>query len=257
MKAAEVKQALLTILEPFVQNAHVPYSGKERAAALLLPDGTVVPGVRVESASFSLTIPAALNAISTGVAAGHSRFSALTLSGPVSLTTAGLLEGFGLFEGDTPGLWTSQMSLPTPSKVLDPFLPASAVDMEAAVLLARDISSLAWIPESNFPVGAALFTRDGRTIPGVNVEHADWTCILCAERSALGTAVTYKALPAISLALSCPADPGASPCGACRQLIAELAPKATIWMDRANSLPSESSPEALLPLAFSGKSLGC
>jgi cytidine deaminase len=256
MTAAEVREKLCRQAEPFLARAHVPYSGNPAVAALLLPGGTIVPGVRVESASFSLTIPAALNAITTAVAAGHTTFSALATLGPVPLTTTGLLEGFGLHESGIAGLWVSGSPLAEPSSVLDPALGDTISDAASSVALARKISGRAHIPESSFPVGAVLCARDGKTLPGVNVEHPDWTCILCAERNVLGTAVTFGALPAVSLGLSCPTEPGASPCGACRQLIAELAPNALIWMDRDHRPPAASSPEALLPLAFFGKSLG-
>jgi cytidine deaminase len=87
------------------------------------------------------------------------------------------------------------------------------------------------------------------------VEHADWASILCAERNAVGTAVTFGERPEKMLALTCPKAPGASPCGGCRQILAEVAPDVTVWMDQGTSEPVGMSPGELLPLAFSGDDL--
>ena len=246
---------LLQVAEAFLPRARVPYSGRPAAAAVLVEDGSVVPGVRVESASFPLTIPAALNAVTTAYALGYRSVAALALTGPVPATTTALAAGHGLREraGD---YWARPGTLPAVGEVASPFESEDFRHAREAVRVARRVASRAHIPESEFPVGAVVGDASGGLVPGVNVEHPDWACILCAERNALGTAVTYGLLPVAFLALSCPTDAGASPCGACRQLIAELAPGVAIWIDRGTQPAAETSPDALLPNAFTGLSLG-
>jgi cytidine deaminase len=239
----------------FLPNAHATYSGRPASAAALLSDGLMVPGVRVESASFSLSIPAGLNAVTTAIAAGRRDVVALVYAGPPPLTMNGYARGLGLAAAALPACWVHDGKLPTPGAVLDPFEVGPGSDAAGATNWATRVSERALIPESHFPVGTILQTKDGRFLPGVNVEHPDWTWILCAERNALGTAVTFGTLPVQSLGLGCPTAPGASPCGACRQLIAELAPDAVVWIDRGTSPPDTMTPGLLLPHAFYGDAL--
>lgn len=247
---------LSRIAKTFAANARTPFSGKPAVAVLLLSDGTMVPGVRVESASFPLTIPAALNAITSAVASGRHDFSAMFHLGPVPGSTSVLAAGFGLKPTNAPDFWIGDAELPAPTEVIDPFLSsASEPTPEGAVAWARSITNRAHTQESNFPVAAVLRTASGRWLPGVNVEHADWASILCAERNAVGTAVTFGERPEQTLALTCPKAAGASPCGGCRQILAELAPDVTVWMDQGSSEPLGMSPHELLPLAFSGDDL--
>ena len=126
---------------------------------------------------------------------------------------------------------------------------------KAGIALAREVASRAHTPESAFPVGCVLLTHEGRLLPGVNVEHNDWSRILCAERNALGTAVSWGQTQAQAAYLACLKDPTGSPCGACRQLLAELAPDATVWMDRGEASPEATTPARLLPGAFHGQGL--
>jgi homotetrameric cytidine deaminase len=114
----------------------------------------------------------------------------------------------------------------------------------------------AHVPASAYPVGAVLALDDGRRLPGVNVEHGDWTRTLCAERTALAAACAYGVRARIrALYLACPRDTAAVPCGACRQWLTELAPDAVLWMDRLRQAPAATRPAALLPGSFQGRAL--
>src|SRR5688572_10802377 len=109
------------------------------------------------------------------------------------------------------------------------------------------------VPYSQFPVGAALLTTDGEIICGANVESASYGLTCCAERIALFKALTEgkKSFSAIAVVAAWPGGP--MPCGACRQLLAEYAPDAIVWVADANSPKTvrKFTVRELLPKAFS------
>ena len=91
---------------------------------------------------------------------------------------------------------------------------------------AREVQRHAYCPYSKFRVGAALETADGGVYVGTNVESASYGLTICAERMAIGAAVAggggvgTRAFRRIVVATD--VEPPASPCGACRQLLAEF-----------------------------------
>lgn len=107
-------------------------------------------------------------------------------------------------------------------------------------------------PYSKFAVGAALLTRAGRIIGGANVESASYGLTCCAERVALFKALTEGERDFIAVAVVAPAPGGPMPCGACRQLLAEYAPRAVVWVadSRRPRLVRQFSVKKLLPGAF-------
>jgi cytidine deaminase len=93
---------------------------------------------------------------------------------------------------------------------------------------ARGASRNAYCKYSDFPVGAALLTDDGRLFSGCNVENASYGLSICAERSTVFAAVAAGGRKIHKMAVSCPKGDTARPsslmpCGACRQVIAEFA----------------------------------
>ncbi|NBC18764.1 MAG: cytidine deaminase [Bacteroidetes bacterium] len=238
--------------------AHVPYSGRPASAVLLLADGAWVPGVRVESATFSLMLPPLLNAVTTAIAVGRTDIVAAVLSRPATVADAAYLEE--LPHARLPRIaddaFAVEGALPDVADRLAPFLSAPTPETPAdGVALARQVAERAFVPASQFPVGCVLKTVQGRLLPGVNVEHPDWSRILCAERAALGTMCSYGLSPGDALYLTCLHDDAGTPCGACRQWLVERAPSTTLWMDRAAIPPERATPDDLLPGAFSGAAL--
>ena len=107
-------------------------------------------------------------------------------------------------------------------------------------------------PYSNFKVGAALLTRRGEIIAGANVESASFGLTCCAERIALFNALTGGKTNFVALAIVARVPGGPMPCGACRQLLAEYACNAKIWVADSRALQAikEFSVAELLPGAF-------
>lgn len=92
------------------------------------------------------------------------------------------------------------------------------MDDESLHERARHAAKAAYAPYSGFSVGAAVLARDGRLFVGANVENASYGLALCAERAALSRAVAEGVRPGEIAAVAVTA----SPCGACRQWLAEF-----------------------------------
>ena len=107
-------------------------------------------------------------------------------------------------------------------------------------------------PYSKFKVGAALLTKSGEVIGGANVESASYGLTCCAERVALFNALTSGKKNFVAIAVVAHVRGGAMPCGACRQLLAEYAPDAKIFVADSTKLNviREFSVKELLPAAF-------
>ena len=111
----------------------------------------------------------------------------------------------------------------------------------------------AYAPYSQYKVGAALEAEDGRVFTGCNIENAAYGNTICAERTALGKAVSEGALRFTRIAIS---SSGSTPypCGACRQSLYEFAPDLRILMTWDGNV-RESTLGALLPEGFGPASL--
>ena len=120
------------------------------------------------------------------------------------------------------------------------------------VLAAAQARQRAVAPYSRFKVGAALLTKTGEIITGANVESASYGLTCCAERVALFRALTSGKKDFVAVAVVARAPGGPMPCGACRQLLAEYAPKAAVWVADSRALRTirAFSVSALLPAAF-------
>ena len=107
-------------------------------------------------------------------------------------------------------------------------------------------------PYSKFKVGAALLTRRGEIIGGANVESASYGLTCCAERIALFKALTDGKKDFVAVAVVARCAGGPMPCGACRQLLAEYAPAAKVFIADSDDLEKIRmfTVQELLPSAF-------
>lgn len=126
------------------------------------------------------------------------------------------------------------------------------IDRKQLVQAAARARERAVSPYSKFKVGAALLTRGGEIISGANVESASYGLTCCAERVALFRALTDGKRNFIAVAVVARTPGGPMPCGACRQLLAEYAPTAKVWVadSRAPGKIREFTVRKLLPSAF-------
>ncbi|GFH42344.1 cytidine deaminase [Lactococcus hodotermopsidis] len=89
---------------------------------------------------------------------------------------------------------------------------------------ARNAASVAYVPYSHFPVGAALVAKNGLVFQGCNIENASFGLTNCAERTAIFKAVSSGITDFETIGIYGETDEPISPCGACRQVLAEFCP---------------------------------
>ncbi|YCM44202.1 cytidine deaminase [Verrucomicrobiaceae bacterium 227] len=122
------------------------------------------------------------------------------------------------------------------------------------ILQALEARRNCYAPYSKFPVAAALLGSSGKVYRGVNVENASYGLTICAERVAIGSAVSQGEQSFAKIAIV--VKGGGSPCGACRQVLNEFAPDLQVLMaDEAGQLIREARLSELLPEAFGPHSL--
>jgi cytidine deaminase len=126
------------------------------------------------------------------------------------------------------------------------------MDGKALVAVARRATASARAPYSGFKVGAAALAKDGRIFAGCNIENVSLSLTVCAERVALFKAISEGAVVEAIAVASTSGD--AAPCGACRQVIAELCPDASIFFEKGGKVV-ERTIDQLLPERFEPESL--
>ena len=127
-------------------------------------------------------------------------------------------------------------------------------EKKSLIDLANTARGHAYAPYSNYAVGSALRTKTGRIFTGVNIENAAYPHTMCAERVAIFKAVSEgeKEFDAISVVT----DNGGSPCGGCRQVLAEFGLDTIVLMaDKNGHLVKEATVRELLPEAFTPEKL--
>jgi cytidine deaminase len=128
---------------------------------------------------------------------------------------------------------------------------APDIDWAALRATAEAARAHAHAPYSGFRVGAALLAEDGRVFAGANCENASYPLGLCAERAAVAAAVTAGARRFLAIAVVAGGAAAATPCGGCRQVLAEFAPSFEVRCYAAGGdAEVRATVAALLPAAF-------
>jgi cytidine deaminase len=129
-------------------------------------------------------------------------------------------------------------------------MPATAPTEDELIAAALAVRQRAYAPYSNFQVGAALLSTSGEMFLGCNVENASYGLTQCAERTALTTAIAAGQRQFATLVIASPG--GVTPCGACRQALAEFCPELKIVLIDAEQpqRTSTTSLGALFPSRF-------
>ena len=127
-------------------------------------------------------------------------------------------------------------------------------EKQALIDLANTARQRAYVPYSNYPVGSSLRTKTGRLFTGVNVENAAYPQTMCAERVAIFKAVSegereFEVITVVT-------NNGGSPCGGCRQVMAEFGLDTIVLLADGNGkLVKQTTVRELLPEAFMPKHL--
>jgi len=122
-------------------------------------------------------------------------------------------------------------------------------ERQSLIDLANEARKHAYVPYSKYPVGSALRTKSGRIYTGVNVENAAYPHTMCAERVAIFKAISdgeseFDAIVVVT-------NNGGSPCGGCRQVMAEFGLDTIVLIADGNgNLKKEMTVAELLPEAF-------
>ncbi len=121
---------------------------------------------------------------------------------------------------------------------------------------AREARERAYVPYSKFKVGAALLTSSGDIILGCNIENAAYSLCNCAERTALFKAYSEGVRTYSKMAVIADTHRAVAPCGACRQVMAELCPPdMVVVMGNLNGEVLVKTVSELLPGAFNQEDL--
>lgn len=232
----------MTSWTTLLNRSYVPYSRSPRACAIVGESGSLYYGVRIESASFPLTITEYQCSIFSCLSSGDK---------PVQL----------LIPPDSPtvpAVWTDTYNLtPQVSREL-PLLPVGVSLIDAEIDIAATLKALQQycvVDESNFQVACVIKTGQGSFISGVNVELNDWQAGLCAERIALAKALSLGINEFSEIHITAAKGDFISPCGACRQVLVEHMPYQKVVLYHPDGTLSEHTPAGLLPNFFNGKSI--
>src|SRR5438270_9755576 len=134
-------------------------------------------------------------------------------------------------------------------------MPIPAAKRDELIAAAHEALKHAYAPYSKFQVGAAILTADGKTFTGCNVENASFGLTSCAERNAIFAAVAAaNASPQgkinlVAVAVTNAQNVPCSPCGACRQVIAEFGRAAVVYYQGENGIKEQTIAQ-LLPDGF-------
>ena len=222
-------------------NSYAPFSEIDEYCLVEGKSGLFYPGVRVENISFPLTISAVRTAICSCLANDDFPVS-IFQNEPVSE----LLE-----------FWITEFQIKQVNKLPDSpdlYDPLITDDIDLVATL-KNLTKSSVTPHSDFPVTALLETDKGY-IAGVNIEVSAWSLGLCAERTAISRAITAGyGNKLLRMHIYAPKADFISPCGSCRQVLADLMPRQQVILYHGNQTSSTHFVKDLLPHGFTSSSL--
>ena len=130
--------------------------------------------------------------------------------------------------------------------------------LDDLVQRAKRVRKNAYAPYSKYKVGAALATKSGKIFEGCNVENASFGATICAERGAIMQMIAAGGKKPVACAVFTQGQVGGSPCGICRQVLAEFSEDMTVILAGEAGGPEHmriTSLSDLLPDAFTSRSL--
>lgn len=146
------------------------------------------------------------------------------------------------------GVKTSNQTAPQNGPATDP----EVLDLIKECSKAKE---LAYSPYSKFRVGAALLAHDNKIFTGCNVENASYGLSICAERTAIVKAVSSGSTKFKAIAVTSDMNEYITPCGACRQFIAEFGLDIVVYLVSNDSSYETTTSGDLLPRAFTAENL--
>lgn len=217
-----------------------PYSNKQETCFIEGKSGVFYPGVRVENISFPLSISAIQAAVCSCLGNGDQ---------PIKLFQSEP-------ESELKHQWVNEFNLDLEKMINNPvnqFKPILLNNINITETL-KTLSKSSVTIHSKFPV-SALLQIEGGFIPGVNVEVDTWALGLCAERVAIARAIAAGITKFKSIHIYAPKGDYSSPCGACRQVLAEFMPQKTAELHHGDGTLSKHNISHLLPYGFTSGSL--
>lgn len=229
-------------LKQIKDTSYVPYSGKPSICVVKSVQGNYFPGIRIENASFPLTINAVQNALFTCLSEGEQPQAIY-----VQNTGANSLE-----------FWRHEFNVR-----VYPIDDLKDISFKSIILdikdrdvrnRLRELLADAVTVNSDFPVSVLLKTKQG-FVSGVNIECSEWSLGLCAERIAIGKALSYQFTDLQDLYIHTRDGEYSSPCGACRQVIIEHLPHNPVQLYHPDGTQSMHYSSDLLPHSFRSSTL--
>ncbi len=129
------------------------------------------------------------------------------------------------------------------------------MDYKELITASRKAKRFSFSPYSKFRVGAALLTKSGKIFTGCNIENSSYSLTICAERTAIFKAISEGEKKFIALAIATDENGFTTPCGACRQVISDLAGDIEIILINGKGKQLVLNMDKLLPHPFTSKNL--
>jgi len=129
------------------------------------------------------------------------------------------------------------------------------MDYKELIQAARKAKTHSHSPYSKFRVGAAVMTKSGKIYTGCNIENSSYSLTVCAERTALFKAVSEGEKKFLAMVISTDVNDFISPCGACRQVISDLAGDINVILTNGVGKTKIMKMKDLLPHPFTPKNL--